>query len=135
MSNGDRAYLGSGWHFPPQLDRRGGIRLAHEEEDVQQAIRIILSTHRGERQMRPEFGSDLWRLQFAPCDDSTTALACRVVREALERWEPRIELASVTCDPRSFNSGTLAIEIRYRIRSEHTEYNLVYPFYIIPGGD
>jgi phage baseplate assembly protein W len=135
MSTGNRAYLGSGWSFPPELDHRGRIRLVHEEEDVRQAIHMILSTHRGERQMRPEFGSDLWRLQFAPCDDSTTALACRVVREALERWEPRVEVITIHCDPRSFNSGALQIDIRYQIRSDHSEHNLVYPFYIIPGGD
>ncbi len=71
MPDGTRSFLGSGWKFPPTLDVRGRIQLVHEEDDVEEAIRIILLTEKGERPMRPEFGSELSRLQFAPCDAAT----------------------------------------------------------------
>ena len=48
--------LGSGIAFPLQVDRRGGIALASDQTDVDQAIHLILSTAKGERPMRPDFG-------------------------------------------------------------------------------
>ena len=48
--------IGSGLAFPLQVDRRGGIALARDEQDIDQAIQLILGTAPGERPMRPEFG-------------------------------------------------------------------------------
>ena len=128
-----RDFLGSGWKFPPRLDTRGRIDLVHQEQDVEEAIRIILLTARGERQMRPEFGSDLHRLVFAPSDAATAGLARRYVKEALARWEPRVEVMDVQAAPDEDNPARLLISIRYRIPATNSDRNLVFPFYVIPG--
>lgn len=128
-------FLGSGWKFPLRVDSRGGIALAHQEQDVEEAIRMILLTNKGERPMRPEFGSELARLQFAPNDTVTAGLACRYVQEALARWEPRIALLDVRAAPDRFDPGILAISIRYQLIATNDERNLVFPFYVIPGED
>src|SRR5687768_15296631 len=99
MLNPTKDFLGSGWKFPPRLDQRGRIDLVHHEADIEEAIRIILMTNKGERQMRPEFGSELFRLQFAPNDGGTAGLARRYVQEALARWEPRIQVKEVIAAP------------------------------------
>ena len=129
-----RAFLGRGCAFPVAPDRAGSIALAEYEEDIRQAIRIILDTDLGERVMRPDFGAGLRELLFEPINTQTMALARYRVQQALIRWEPRIDSIEVVVDadpPR----GVLNISIRYRVRTTNTFYNLVYPFYLQEGRD
>lgn len=135
MPDPTKDFLGSGWKFPPRLDTRGRIELAHQEQDIEEALYMILMTSRGERPMRPEFGSELSRLQFAPNDAATAGLARRYVQEALLRWEPRIDLLQVHAGPDPANPARLMIDVRYRVRATNAERNLVFPFYVIPGED
>jgi phage baseplate assembly protein W len=132
--------LGVGWSFPVRVDRRltneasapyrgsGGIALARHEEDIQQAIRIILATSKGERRMRPNFGCDIHTLVFAPANEATFSLMRYYVQDALRMWEPRIEVREVLIesDPRE---GTVNILLNYEIRATKDERSLVYPFY------
>ena len=133
MADVTKDFLGAGWKFPPRLDSRGQIELVHQEADVEEAIRLILMTMRGERPMRPEFGSELHLLMFSPNDASTAGQARRYVFEALARWEPRIEVQEVLASPDAFDPAALRIEIHYVIRATNSERNLVFPYYIIPG--
>ena len=133
MPDPTKDFLGAGWKFPPRLDMRGHIELIHQEQDVEEAILIILGTNKGERPMRPQFGSDLWRLQFAPNNAATASQAVSYVRDALLWWEPRIGVLDVTAAPDRRDPSRLLIEIRYLVRATNSERNLVYPFYVIPG--
>lgn len=133
MFDPKKDFLGSGWKFPPRLDSRGRIELIHQEDDVEEAIRIILGTRKGERPMRPEFGSELHKLVFAPNDAGTAGTARRYVLEALKRWEPRIQVREVRAEPDPRNPSALMIHIRYSVPATNSERNLVYPFYTIPG--
>ncbi len=56
MAGTNRKFLGVGWTFPIRVNAQGRFALSSYEEDVQEAIWIILSTARGERQMLPDFG-------------------------------------------------------------------------------
>lgn len=125
-------FLGRGWAFPVGVDHRGGIATTAGQTDIDQAIRIILGTTPGERVMRPEFGCGLHNFVFAPNSPTTAGLVSYHVREALGRWEPRIEVERVEVTPDPRNEAVLLIEIRYRIRSTNDARNLVYPFYRIP---
>jgi uncharacterized protein len=133
MLKGDaKAFLGRGWAFPPQLDVRGELSMASYEEDIRQAIRIILSTSPGERVMRPDFGAGLNALVFESINTTTMTLARSRVEEALTTWEPRIDRVSVTVTEEG-RLGRLMIDIEYRVRATNTFYNLVYPFYLLEG--
>ncbi len=125
--------LGSGLAFPLQVDRRGGIALASDETDVDQAIHLILSTAKGERPMRPEFGCGVHDFVFDTIDASTIGKMELAIRDALDRWEPRIEVLAVDFDLSGVDRGELLINIGYRLRATNTERNLVYPFYVIPA--
>lgn len=127
-----KAFLGQGWAFPLQLDVTGDVALAAYEEDIRQAIRLILGTNQGERVMRPDFGAGLQALAFEPISTTTAALVKHRVEQALITWEPRIDniTVAVTADP---PQGRLLIDIRYRVRTTNTFYNLVYPFYLLEG--
>ena len=125
--------LGSGVAFPLQVDRRGGIALAHDETDVDQAIQLILSTAPGERPMRPEFGCGVHDFVFDTIDAGTVARMETEIRHALDRWEPRIEVTEVEFDLDGVDRGELLIHIGYRLRATNHMRNLVYPFYVIPA--
>jgi Bacteriophage baseplate protein W len=131
-SSAEKAFLGVGWAFPVQLGAAGDVAMASYEEDIRQAVHIILSTRPGERVMRPDFGAGLHMLVFEPINTTTITLARHRVEEALVRWEPRIDQVNVTvgADP---PQGRLLISIDYRVRATNTFYNLVYPFYLLEG--
>ena len=128
----DKAFLGVGWAFPVQATPAGEIATAAYEEDIRQAVQIILGTADGERVMRPDFGAGLHSLVFEPIDATTMAMVRYRVEQALIRWEPRIDHieVEVTAEP---PVGRLDIGIHYRIRATNTFYNLVYPFYLTEG--
>ncbi len=125
-------FLGRGWAWPIALDDDAQLATVAYEDDVREAIRIILSTAHGERVMRPDFGSNLSRLVFEPVTTETLALAKHYVEEALERWEARIDQVRVSVEWKP-TRGELSIEVRYRIRATNTFHNFVYPYYLVEG--
>lgn len=125
-------FLGVGWAFPVGIDARGRINLARHERDVEQAIRIILMTPKGQRVMRPEFGCRIHELVFSPNDAMTAGLGAYYVEEALAMWEPRIRVLEVDITPDADSPGTLLIRVDYEIKATHDRRSLVYPFYRIP---
>jgi phage baseplate assembly protein W len=124
-------FIGSGWAFPAAISRTGSVRLVSGVDEVDAAIRMILSTVPGERVMRPDFGCAMWELLFAPITAGTLGLVEQAVREALDRWEPRISLQSVIATGEQ-GTGTIRIAIGYQIRATNDIRNLVFPFYTIP---
>lgn len=124
-------FIGRGLAFPLRADAGGAIALVGGAEDIDRALRIILSTAPGERVMRPDFGCAIWELIFDPLNHNTIGLMAQSVREAVGQWEPRVDLESVevTVGP----SGAEArIDLTYRIKATNDRRNLVYPFYVIP---
>lgn len=125
-----KAFLGRGWSFPVRPDpATGAVATASYEEDVRQAILIILRTNPGERVMRPDFGAGLDALVFEPINATTAALVQHRVERALILHEPRIDQIGITVAavPRE---GRLDVQIRYRVRITNSFYNMVYPFYL-----
>jgi phage baseplate assembly protein W len=129
-SHADRSFLGRGWAFPPASAGTDDVAMAAQEDDVRQAIRIILETERGERVMRPDFGAGLRSLCFEPVTTATLALVRHRVEEALVTWEPRIDLELVDAQPDAARPEVLLITIKYVVRATNSFYNLVYPFYL-----
>jgi phage baseplate assembly protein W len=88
---------------------------------------LLLGTVPGERLMRPDYGSHLHRLLFAPNDQTTAGLAIHYVRQALARWEPRVEVEEVDADPDPDVVSRLNIHLRYRVKQTLTVETLDYP--------
>lgn len=128
-----KEFHGRGWAFPVESTSNGRIRLVEGETDIEQAIRLVLSTAPGERVMRPEFGCGIHRYAFATIDTTTVTMIEDDVRDALARWEPRIELLDVDAELVDPDTGKLEIDIRYRVRETNSEHNFVYPFYFAEG--
>lgn len=133
MTSDPKAFLGTGWAFPPLVAPDGSLALAAYEDDVRQAIRIILGTDPGERLMRPDFGAGLRAFVFEPINPTTMSLIERRVRDSLIAWEPRIDVRTVTVTPDASEAGRLLIELTYQVRATNAIQNLVYPFYLQEG--
>lgn len=129
MAETTRAFLGRGWRFPVQIDAEGRIALSSDEQDVREAVRLILLTGRGERVMRPEFGAGLHDYVFEVMSSTTLGSLQAEIERSLVRWEPRIEVLKVAVRPDAGRTGTLLADIDYRVRSTNTRFNVVFPFY------
>lgn len=130
-----KAFLGRGWAYPVDANAAStDVALAEHEEDIRQAVRIILETARGERVMRPDFGAGLNEFVFEPMNTTTMALIHHRVEESLVTWEPRIRVDTIDVKPAAGVPGRIDITIEYQVRATNTFYNLVYPFYLQEGG-
>src|ERR1700722_7866402 len=118
-------FLGIGWDFDALRERLRGAgnqcaaQMAYYEESIRQSIWIILSTARGERVMRPDFGCGIHGLVFALNNASTAGLAQHEVEQALLFWEPRIEVLDVIVN-RETHQNCLLITIEYRVKSTNS---------------
>jgi len=128
-----RAFLGRGWAFPVAADGHGAIASAEYEEDIREAIRIILATDPGERVMRPDFGCGIHDLVFAPMNRATLGLFESRVRESITKFEARIEIIDLEILTKEADKGKLEISMDCRIRDTNTQFNLVFPFYLTEG--
>ena len=131
--NDATAFLGRGWSQPLRTTPTGEAVLVAEEEDIRQAILIILGTNRGERVMRPDFGAGLDSFVFEPVNLATITRVKNRVTESLITWEARIDVIEVRVTPNGAESNRLDIDLDYRVRSSNALHNLVYPFYLDEG--
>jgi phage baseplate assembly protein W len=121
---------GRGWKHRFALDEKGDVALSDGDENIQEAIWIILSTAFGERLMHPDFGCGIHDLVFAPNNTGTAGLARYHVEDALIRWEPRIDVDEVVVQAEPMQPELLIISVTYTVRANDSRYNLVYPFYL-----
>jgi len=122
-------FQGVGWSFPVALDGSHRIALARYEESIRQGVWIILGTAPGERVMRPDFGCGIHDLVFGINSAATASRAATEVRQALLRWEPRVEVLDTQVSTEG-NGEVLLVRIEYRVRATNNVFNLVYPFYL-----
>ncbi|HEY7042969.1 MAG TPA: GPW/gp25 family protein [Nocardioidaceae bacterium] len=125
-------FIGAGWAFPVGTDATGSIALVTREREIEQAIRLVLGTARGERPMRPEFGCRIHEHVFGSANAATAGQIAYDVREALERWEPRIDVLEVNVGFDQIMVGVLYVDVGYVIVGSNDPRNLVFPFYVIP---
>ena len=125
-----REFLGRGWKFPVKLDSRGKVAASQYEEDVREAIEIILATSKGERVMHPDFGCGIRDFIFESPTAATRGMMAESVKDSLVLWEPRIEVRDVEVHEDASDVGKVLISITYSVRATNNEFNLVYPFHL-----
>ncbi len=130
----ERDFLGVGWKFPVSLNQDGTFQLSRYEEDIKEAIVIILKTAPGERRMRVKFGCGIYDYVFSVVNISNLRLIEEEVTNALKMYEPRIELEKVEALTDENESNLINISIDYIVSATNGRQNLVYPFYLNEGG-
>ena len=125
-----KAYLGRGWSFPLQLESDiGQFTSVQYAKDIEQAIYIILSTAKGERVMRPDFGCGIHELVFDVINTGLITQIKESVESALTEYEARIEVLKVDVNGVDVQNGRLEVRLDYRIHNTNQTGNYVYPFY------
>lgn len=100
-------------HFPYSFDGHGRSREADEATWIRGLIEQVLFTAPGERVMRPDFGSGLRELVFAPNSPELAATVQFLVQGALQQWlADLIQVESVAV---SAVDARLAVQVQYRI--------------------
>jgi len=132
----NKSFLGRGWSFPPEFDKKTkGLVMLEEEQDIQSSLHLLLSTRLGERVMLPDYGCNLESLVFESVNLSLLTWLKDTVSHAILYHEPRILLEQVTIDSSRQQEGLLLIEIEYRVHTTNSRYNYVYPFYKNEGNN
>ncbi len=72
--------------FPYRFDTRGRTAATDDADHIRDLIEQVLFTSPGERVMRPDFGSGLLQLVFAPNSEVLAATMQVLVQSALQRW-------------------------------------------------
>ena len=125
-------FVGAGWAFPLRTDPTGRVALVRRDREIEESIRVILSTAYGERPMRPDFGCQIHDYVLGPVTPDTTGRMASAVRESLTRWEPRIEIQGVAVTTGD-DPTVVYIDIQYSVSDTNDPRNLVFPFYVIPA--
>jgi len=76
--------------------------------------------------MRPLYGCDLHRLIFAANDGTTAGLAIHYVRQALQQWEPRVDILRLDAVRNPEDPAQLSIFLEYYVRSQQRSEELTY---------
>ncbi|TAM21788.1 MAG: hypothetical protein EPN68_11710 [Rhodanobacter sp.] len=124
-------FLGRGWSFPPRFDPRDkGAVMVSKVDDIEESLRILLSTSPGERVMLPSYGCALRRMMFEEISEQTITQIKGLIRKAILFFEPRITLNRIDTRQVDVLNGRLDILLDYTVRTTNTRHNLVYPFYL-----
>lgn len=128
-----KEFLGKGLSFPLRIDADGSFRMSVYEDDIKEALSIVIATAAGERVMRPDFGCGIHEMVFGTMDRTSLARIETDIREAVTKYEPRIEITDLTVTANARSTGKLDIRIEYRVRETNNAFNYVYDFYLHEG--
>jgi uncharacterized protein len=110
--------------FPYHFDSRGRTALADRDDHVREMIEQLIFTNPGERVMRPDFGSGLLQLVFAPNSPELAATVQFTLQAALQRWLG--DVIEVKALDVSSSDSTLRIAISYVVRASGSERSAVF---------
>ena len=102
--------------YPYHLDRRGRTAETDYEEHVRDLIEQVLFTAPGERVNRPDFGSGVMQLVFAPNSDELAAATEALVQGALQKWLAEVILVEGV--EVKAEDSKLEVTVKYRLRAE-----------------
>ncbi|BCW50104.1 phage baseplate assembly protein W [Arthrobacter sp. 1088] len=112
----------------------GRLATVTDAASIRQALLLLLSTRPGERVNRPTYGCHLFRLAFAPADDTTAGLAIHYVARAVEQWERRITVLSLDASRSPEDPEVLEVRLKYRVRTTQLEDEIAIALPVESGG-
>lgn len=113
--------IGRGISFPFRLDSGGRVAWSAGTQNVAENIRAILVTELGERIMLAEFGTRIQSAIFEPNTPATRRLIEKEIQEAIERWEPRVQLENVRVQADADDERSAVAIVTYRHRTTLAE--------------
>lgn len=110
-----------------QLTPSGQLSSVDRHQAIRQSLLMLLTTHPGERLMRPDYGCRLSSLAFSPNDDTTAGMAVHFVRQAIERWEPRVAIDRIRAERSPGEPGRLVLVLDYHVIATRRQDSLAVP--------
>lgn len=110
--------------FPPKIGADGRMAWSQGPQNIRESIQLILQTEPGERIMQPNFGAGLGQFLFEANTTATRRLIRARVENALQQWEPRIQLSEVSVDPAPADPQQVVITLTYELVSTGTAEQL-----------
>ena len=126
-------FIGKGWRFPITVNAKGGIDRSEGPQRISDAIWIIVKTSLGERVMRPTFGAGVNDFVFQSNSSLVRTQLVASIKQALLKWEPRINIQQVSANPVPNEPSQVLVSIEYTVRNTNELFNVVYPFYLQEG--
>ena len=110
----ERVYSDFDLTFAAKTNGDGDVYKKTDAGSVKQAIKTLLLTRQFEKPYRPEFGADLYSLLFGQADDETGAEISQAIKDAIFRYEPRVEILrlKVSAIP---DNHTVNITIEFKV--------------------
>ena len=131
----EKSFLGRGWAFPVSFSLESQqVRLAENEEDIQQSLIILLNTTFGERVMRPDYGANMEDLLFEALNVTTANMIANRIKQAILYHEPRVKTEDIDLRP-NYNEGRIEVIVSYLIIATNNRRNLVYPYLFTEATD
>lgn len=104
--------------YPFHFDTNGRVAATDDDDHVRDLIEQLLFTHPGERVNRPDFGSGLLQLVFAPNSQELAAALQFAVQAGLQRWLGEvIDVGALTV---TSDDATLTVNLAYTVRATGT---------------
>ena len=126
----EKTYLGTGWSFPPFFDKqKKEVEMVSDELDIQQSLMILLTTQLGERVMNHDYGAGMEAMLFEPLTTNLKTYMTDLVKNAVLRYEPRVDLDEVEMEDSRELEGRILITVHFTIRATNSRSNIVFPFY------
>ncbi|TQV82477.1 GPW/gp25 family protein [Exilibacterium tricleocarpae] len=101
--------------YPFHFDSRGRTAAAADDDHIRDMIEQFLFTNAGERVNRPDFGSGLLQLIFAPNSPELAATVQMTTQAGLQQWlGDLIEVLELIA---TSDEASLRVEVRYRVRN------------------
>lgn len=129
-----KRFMGQGFHFPFAVNRQTGkILMSAHEENIHEAIGIILNTNVGERVMHMDFGSTANDYVFSVNHlENITSFESDILT-AIQTYEPRVYDVEVKVSTEDGDKSKAVVHISYVVRTTNNRFNKVYPFYLLEG--
>ncbi|MEM7369913.1 MAG: GPW/gp25 family protein [Bacteroidota bacterium] len=126
-----KSFLGTGWGFPITFSKQPhcAVRMVSEEEDIKESLRILLSTHPGERILREDYGMSMEDLIFEPVTTNLLTYIEELIRRSILFYEPRINLEKINILQDELLEGKVKIELQYTVIRTNSRFNFVFPYY------
>lgn len=126
-------FLGNGMKFPPQINKATGrFEMSFGEQSVKESVYLILMTQKGERWLRPGFGSEIMTYTFLDVNNTMLNIIRSDIKSCIVQNEPRVSNVDVFLDAQS-KPGYLIIDVEYTVSASNARDNLVFPFFLNNG--
>jgi phage baseplate assembly protein W len=127
-------FLGKGWSFPPTFVKGiNTVLMTEDEANINENLKVLFDTPKGERLLSRNFGSTLRKYLFAPQNSLLHAEIKDALHTAIKLYEPRIDVDEISILPDYDRESCLMISLSYTVVKVNRRHNFVYPFYINEG--